>query len=112
MNSKSRDPCKGLEKGLKSPQDKLFDATGPLTQIFMLAYEAYAPSISLDPEAVRDWIQRGICLIGNASAAMSAERCRATLLHMVARLADMPECKLGGAKAEGKLFGDAFISEL
>ncbi|XP_053310209.1 uncharacterized protein LOC128472338 [Spea bombifrons] len=111
MNKKGRDPRRGLEKGLKSAQDKLLDVSGPMTQIFVLADEATAQNSPLDPGLIKDWVQRGLCLLGNANAAISAERRKAALLRIDPRLADMADKELG-PKADGKLFGDPFISEL
>lgn len=40
MSKQGRDPCKGLEKGLKSAQDKFFDVGYSLAQVFALTDEA------------------------------------------------------------------------
>lgn len=82
MIKQGRDPRKGIEKGLKAVQDNILDISGPLTQI-----------------------------LANAHVALLAERWRAALYRIDARLADMAEKELGLAAA-GTLFGELFIAEL
>ncbi|KAM4706231.1 uncharacterized protein WCC33_010951 [Rhinophrynus dorsalis] len=111
MTRSGRDPRKGIEKGLKASQDKLLDILGPLAKILVFADQALEHGDSLDANAIREWAQRSICLLGNANAAISAERRKAALLRIDPKLAELGSKELGPS-ANGLLFGDQFIAEL
>ncbi|CAH2301139.1 Hypothetical predicted protein [Pelobates cultripes] len=65
----------------------------------------------LDLDVAIGWIQRAICLIGNANMAVSAERRKAILLKIDLKLATMAISE-PGPSAEGMLFGDNFVKDL
>ncbi|KAJ1130328.1 hypothetical protein NDU88_008681 [Pleurodeles waltl] len=68
-----KDPNKGLDRAWKGCQDKLLDLSGPITKILELAVQAKETDTPLDPEAILEWTQRAICLLGNANCSMSTE---------------------------------------
>ncbi|KAM4698707.1 LOW QUALITY PROTEIN: uncharacterized protein WCC33_014241 [Rhinophrynus dorsalis] len=111
MSRSGRDPRKGIEKGLKTAQDKLLDVLGPLSQVLYFADLAMSDGSVLDAGAIREWAQRSICLLGNANVALSTERRKAALLRIDAKLADLGSKDLGPA-AKGLLFGESFIMDL
>lgn len=53
----SRDSRKGIEKGLRSVQDKLFNISGPLMQILVLVNDLLSQSTPLDLALIRDSTQ-------------------------------------------------------
>ncbi|KAM4698712.1 uncharacterized protein WCC33_014250 [Rhinophrynus dorsalis] len=106
-----RDPRKGVDHALKSCQDKLLDILGPLTKIFELSEEALQSKSNVDTQVLREWVQRAICLLGNANSAIASERRRALLLRIDPKLADMANSE-PGPSARGQLFGDTFIKDL
>lgn len=91
MIKRGRDPRKGFEKGLKRVQDKLLDVAGPLTQALVITDGAIAQVSAPDPLILWDWLQRCICLLGNANSALSAERRHTVLLRFDPQLMDMAE---------------------
>lgn len=111
MAKEGHDPCKGIEKGLKTAQDKLLDIARPLTQALVLTDEAISQGIPLDPMLIWDWRQQYVCLLGNVNSSLLAERRRAVLLRMDRQLAGMADKELCPS-AEGFLFGERFASEL
>ncbi|KAM4697809.1 uncharacterized protein WCC33_013413 [Rhinophrynus dorsalis] len=111
MSKMGRDPRKGLDKALKSCQDKLLDSLGPITKIFELSEDALLSDTPIDVHILRGWVQRAICLIGNANSALASERRRTLLLRFDPKLADMATSE-PGPSAQGQLFGDSFIKEL
>ncbi|KAM4702972.1 uncharacterized protein WCC33_011531 [Rhinophrynus dorsalis] len=111
MSKTGRDPRKGLDKALKSCQDKLLDSLGPITKIFELSEDALLSDTPIDVHILRGWVQRAICLIGNANSALASERRRTLLLRLDPKLADMATSE-PGPSAQGQLFGDSFIKEL
>ncbi|KAJ1187379.1 hypothetical protein NDU88_004155 [Pleurodeles waltl] len=60
----AKDPKKGLDRAWKGYQDKLLDVSGPLTKIFDLAIQSKETETPLDTEAILQWAQRAICLLG------------------------------------------------
>ncbi|XP_044155389.1 uncharacterized protein LOC122941959 [Bufo gargarizans] len=66
-------PRKGLDSALKAVQDKLLDITGPLAKIFDMAESAKAAGSQVDPEELRGWAQRAICVAGNVNASLAIE---------------------------------------
>ncbi|KAJ1195307.1 hypothetical protein NDU88_004588 [Pleurodeles waltl] len=107
----AKDPKKGLDRAWKGCQDKLLDLSGPLTKILDLAVESKESETPLDTEAILQWAQRAICLLGNANCAMSAERRRSFLIRLDPKLAELAINEAGPA-ANGMLFGEKFISNL
>lgn len=91
MLQQGRDPCKGIEKGLKSAQDKLLDVAGPLTQTLVLTDEAISQGSPLDPLIMWDWLQRFICPLGNATTSLSSKHRRTALLRFNPELTDMAD---------------------
>ncbi|KAJ1184073.1 hypothetical protein NDU88_000883 [Pleurodeles waltl] len=69
----TKDPKKGLDRTWRGLQDKLLDLAGPITKILELAVQAKEANMPLDPEAVLEWAQRAICLLGNTNCAISTE---------------------------------------
>ncbi|KAM4807615.1 LOW QUALITY PROTEIN: uncharacterized protein WCC33_005133 [Rhinophrynus dorsalis] len=106
-----KDPRRGVDQALKSCQDKLLDSLGPLTKIFELSEEALQSKKPIDVQVLRGWVQRAICMIGNANSAIASERRRALLLRIDPKLAEMANSE-PGPSAKGQLFGDTFIKDL
>ncbi|KAM4748674.1 LOW QUALITY PROTEIN: uncharacterized protein WCC33_006046 [Rhinophrynus dorsalis] len=106
-----KDPRRGVDQALKSCQDKLLDSLGPLTKIFELSEEALQTKSPVDIQVLRGWIQRAICMIGNANSAIASERRRALLLRIDPKLAELANSE-PGPSAKGLLFGDTFIKDL
>ncbi|KAM4690570.1 uncharacterized protein WCC33_017974 [Rhinophrynus dorsalis] len=111
LSKSGKDPRKGLDQALKSCQDKLLDSLGPLTKIFELAEEALASKSSVDIHVLCGWVQRAICMVGNANCALASERRRALLLRIDPKLADLATTE-PGPSAKGLLFGESFIKDL
>ncbi|KAM4795627.1 uncharacterized protein WCC33_000689 [Rhinophrynus dorsalis] len=111
MARSGRDPRKGLERGLKTAQDKLLDVLGPLSKILYFTDLSMSEGSPVQAEALREWAQRSICLLGNANVALSTERRKAALLRIDAKLSELGSKDLGPA-AQGLLFGEPFIMEL
>ncbi|KAM4749018.1 stereocilin [Rhinophrynus dorsalis] len=111
LSKSGKDPRKGIDRSLKACQDKLLDILGPITKIFELAEEALKSKSPVDVHVLRGWVQRAICLLGNANSALASERRRAILLKLDPKLADMATSE-PGQSAKGLLFGDSFIKEL
>lgn len=101
---------RALKKDSKA-SDKLLDVVGPLTQSEVITDEVISQGSPPDPLILWDRLQRCICLLGNADAALSAKRRHAVLLCIDPQLTDMAEQNLG-PEAEGLLFGHPFINEL
>ncbi|KAM4696339.1 LOW QUALITY PROTEIN: uncharacterized protein WCC33_015103 [Rhinophrynus dorsalis] len=110
ISKSGKDPRKGLDRALKSCQDKLLDSLGP-HKIFELAETAMQSKTPINTDLLRGWIQRAICLLGNANSAIASERRRAILLRIDPKLAEMANSE-PGPSANGQLFGDSFIKEL
>ncbi|KAJ1181192.1 hypothetical protein NDU88_006402 [Pleurodeles waltl] len=70
----AKDPKKGLDRAWRGCQDKLLDFSSPLTKILDLAIQSKESDTPLDTEAMLQWAQRAICLLGNSNSAMSTER--------------------------------------
>lgn len=102
---------KGIDSALRSCQDKLLDVFGPLTKIFELAESARAENAMVDPEELRGWVQRAICVAGNANASLTTERRKSILFRIDPKLSTMA-LNEPGKEAQGLLFGDSFIKEL
>ncbi|KAM4747505.1 uncharacterized protein WCC33_005072 [Rhinophrynus dorsalis] len=111
LSKSGKDPRKGLDQALKSCQDKLLDSLGPLTKIFELSEEALATKSPVDIHVLRGWVQRAICIVGNANCALASERRRALLLRIDPKLADLATTEPGPA-AKGLLLGESFIKDL
>ncbi|XP_069491214.1 uncharacterized protein [Ambystoma mexicanum] len=111
LSQKGKDPRKGVDKAWRSCQDKLLDVLGPVTQIFEMAEEAAASNSPVDVVMLRGWIQRTVCLLGNANAAISKERRKSLLMRLDSKLADMSE-REAGPSAQGNLFGESFLKDL
>ncbi|KAM4723098.1 uncharacterized protein WCC33_009318 [Rhinophrynus dorsalis] len=111
ITKSGKDPRKGLDRALKSCQDKLLDTLGPLTKIFEISEKALQTNTPIDINFLRGWIQRAICMIGNTNSAIASERRRAILLRIDPKLADMANSE-PGPSANGLLFGDSFIKEI
>ncbi|KAJ1155522.1 hypothetical protein NDU88_008252 [Pleurodeles waltl] len=107
----AKDPKKGLDRAWKGCQDKLLDISGQLTKILDLAVESKETETPLDTEAILQWTQRAICLLGNANCAMSTECRRSFLMRLDPKLAELAINEAGPA-ANGMLFGDKVISNL
>ncbi|XP_040294434.1 glutamate receptor ionotropic, NMDA 2C [Bufo bufo] len=88
-------PHKGLESALKACQDKL-DIFGPLARIFELAESARADDRNVDPEELRGWIQRAICIAGNVNMSLFIERRKAILFKIEPKLANQALTEAGG----------------
>ncbi|CAH2301724.1 Hypothetical predicted protein [Pelobates cultripes] len=110
LNKSDWKPKKGLDFSLKSCQDKIMDTSGPLSKAYELLESAKSDEAELDLDVAIGWIQRAICLIGNANMAVSAERRKAILLKIDPKLATMAISE-PGPSAEG-MFGDNFIKDL
>ncbi|XP_069486881.1 uncharacterized protein [Ambystoma mexicanum] len=111
LSQKGKDPKKGVDKAWRSCQDRLLDILGPVTQIFEMAEEAASSNTPIDVDALRGWIQRTVCLLGNANASICRERRKSLLMRLDSKLADMSE-REGGPAAQGNLFGDSFLKDL
>ncbi|XP_063284931.1 uncharacterized protein LOC134570871 [Pelobates fuscus] len=111
MSRSGRDPRKGVEKGMKAAQDKVLDLLGPIAKILYFADLALSQGSQLDPHIIREWSQRSVCLLGNANATLCTERRKSALIRIDSKLLDLG-AKEFGPKAQGQLFGDAFIAEL
>ncbi|KAJ1134377.1 hypothetical protein NDU88_000829 [Pleurodeles waltl] len=85
--------------------------SGPLTKILDLAIESKETETPLDTEAILQWAQRAICLLGNANCAMSTERRRSFLIRLDPKLPELATNE-AGSSANGMLFGDKFIANL
>ncbi|XP_056430668.1 uncharacterized protein LOC130369424 [Hyla sarda] len=104
-------PKKGVDRSFKSCQDKLMDLLGPLTKILNLAEEASTSDTQVDPETLKGWAQRAICIFGNANASLSNERKRSILLKIDPQLTNLATVEPPNP-TKGMLFGDDFIKEL
>ncbi|XP_053310368.1 uncharacterized protein LOC128472509 [Spea bombifrons] len=104
-------PKKGLDFSLRNCQDKVLDVLGPCARIFEMVEEAISGVTPLDLMSIRGWIQRAICLIGNANTALASERRRAILIKIEPKLVNMATSE-PGTSAKGMLFGDKFVKDL
>ncbi|XP_044140287.1 uncharacterized protein LOC122930766 [Bufo gargarizans] len=104
-------PRKGLDSALRSCQDKLLDIFGPLAKLFELAESARSDGSQIDPEEMRGWVQRAICIAGNTNTSLSIERRKSILFKVDPKLANLALTE-SGADAQGHLFGDSFIKDL
>lgn len=111
FNKGGKDTRRGLDRGLKSCQDRLMDITGPLTSFFEMAETAYLSDSQVDPKEMCEWAQRAVCLLGNANTALSNERRKSILLKLDPKLIELTN-KEGGPASQGQLFGDNFIKEM
>lgn len=69
MAKQGRDYKKGIEKACQSYMTNCLTLQPPLTQILILVDESLFESTPLDPGLVRDWAQRGFCILGNTNVA-------------------------------------------
>ncbi|XP_056400569.1 uncharacterized protein LOC130294571 [Hyla sarda] len=106
-----KNPKKGVDRSFKSCQDKLMDLLGPLSKIMDMADEASASNSTVDTETLKGWIQRAICLFGNANAALSTERKRSILMKIDPQLTNLATAEPANP-TNGMLFGEDFIREL
>ncbi|XP_040272256.1 uncharacterized protein LOC120988684 [Bufo bufo] len=104
-------PRRGLESALKACQDKLLDVFGPLTKIFEMAEIAREANTPIDPEELRGWAQRAICIAGNANSSLSIERRKAILFKIEPKLVNLALTEAAG-EAQGLLFGEPFIKDM
>ncbi|KAJ1179497.1 hypothetical protein NDU88_004731 [Pleurodeles waltl] len=111
ISKNSKDPRKGLDKGLKSWQDWLLNLIGPLTKTFEMAEEAYLNETSVDPKELHQWAQTTLSLLGNANTALSNER-RKHILHNIDLKLIALASKEGGPSRQGHLFGDYFSKDM
>ncbi|CAH2326228.1 Hypothetical predicted protein [Pelobates cultripes] len=102
---------KGLDFALRHCQDKILDVLGPSAKIFDMVETALAGGAPIDPLAIRGWIQRAICLLGNANVALATERRKAILIKIEPKLVALAITE-PGPQAKGLLFGDSFVKEL
>ncbi|CAH2295856.1 Hypothetical predicted protein [Pelobates cultripes] len=65
----------------------------------------------IDLLAIRGWIQRGICLIGNANTALATKRRKAILMKIEPKLINLAISE-PGTQAKGLLFRDDFVKTL
>lgn len=79
--------------------------------MFVLADEALSEGTPFNPSIIRDWVQRIICLLGDANTSISAERHEAALLCIDPSLSDVADKELN-TKGYGNLFGDPLITKL
>ncbi|XP_044140078.1 uncharacterized protein LOC122930634 [Bufo gargarizans] len=104
-------PRRGLESALRSCQDKLLDIFGPLAKLLDLAEVAKAENRQVDPVEVREWVQRAICIAGNANTSLAIERRKAILFKIEPKLSNLALTE-AGKEAQGLLFGESFIKDL
>ncbi|KAM4706237.1 LOW QUALITY PROTEIN: uncharacterized protein WCC33_010960 [Rhinophrynus dorsalis] len=104
-------PKKGLDYSLRNCQDKIFDILGSCIKIFEIVEAAVSSGGCIDPLSVRGWIQRAICLIGNANTALAMKRCKAILLRIEPKLINLATSE-PGPQAKGLLCLDNFVKEL
>ncbi|KAM8977614.1 uncharacterized protein RCH25_047525 [Pelodytes ibericus] len=102
---------KGLDFSLRVCQDKVLDIMGPCAKIFELVETGLSNDTPVDLPTIKGWIQRVICLIGNANTAIATERRKAILLKIEPKLVNMAVTE-PGPPAKGLLFGDNFVKEL
>ncbi|KAM8939450.1 LOW QUALITY PROTEIN: uncharacterized protein RCH25_053096 [Pelodytes ibericus] len=102
---------KGLDFSLRVCQDKVLDIMGPCAKIFELVETGLSNDTPVDLPTIKGWIQRVICLIGNANTAIATERRKAILLKIEPKLVNMAVTE-PGPQAKGLLFGDNFVKEL
>ncbi|XP_063289505.1 uncharacterized protein LOC134573649 [Pelobates fuscus] len=96
---------------MRNCQDKFLDTLGPVTKLYELLESAQSTGAPVDFEVAFGWLQRLICMIGNANTAMSTERRKAILLKIEPKLANMASNE-PGASANGLLFGESFVKDL
>ncbi|KAJ1178338.1 hypothetical protein NDU88_003584 [Pleurodeles waltl] len=108
ITKNSKDPRKGLDKGLKSCQVRLVDLNGHITKMLELAEKAYLNEASVDPKKLRQWAH---CLLGNANTALSNGRRKSIFLRIDPKFKDLAS-KEGGPSTQGHLFGDDFIKDM
>ncbi|XP_056375992.1 uncharacterized protein LOC130291262 [Hyla sarda] len=106
-----KNPKKGVDRSFKSCQDKLMDLLGPLSKILDMADEASNSNTTVDTETLKGWIQRAICIFGNANSALSTERKRSILMKIDPQLTNLATAEPVNP-TNGMLFGDDFIREL
>ncbi|XP_040275286.1 uncharacterized protein LOC120990501 [Bufo bufo] len=104
-------PKKGLDSALRSCQDKVLDVFGPLAKIFELAEAARTEGSPIDPEELRGWTQRAICIAGNANTSLAIERRKAILFKIDPKLSNLALTE-AGKDAQGLLFGESFIKDM
>ncbi|CAH2322205.1 Hypothetical predicted protein [Pelobates cultripes] len=98
-----------IASSMRKPLDKnkVLDILGPAAKIL----EVVEDNQELVRATICGWIQRVICLIGNANTAMATERCKSILLKIEPKLVHMA-LNEPGAQANGLLFGENFVKEL
>lgn len=106
-----RDPRKGMERSLKSCQDRLLDTLGPLCRLIDLIEENYINGSQPDINLLRGWSQRTLILLGNANASLNTERRKVVLSKIDPKLCDMAE-KESSNNPNGLLFGEDLIKGL
>lgn len=106
-----QDPKRGIDRSWRACQDKLLDTAGPLAKILDMAEDAKATGILISPDTLSRWAQRAVIFLGNANAAIAAERRRSLLIKIDPKLGDLATSEAGPI-AEGNLFGDPFVKEL
>ncbi|CAH2325637.1 Hypothetical predicted protein, partial [Pelobates cultripes] len=111
LNKSGWKPKKGLDYSLKGCQDKILDTVGPLSKLYELLDAARAGDSVLDVDVARGWVQRAICLLGNANTAISAEKHKAILLKIDPKLAAMKVAEPSSSN-DKMLFGDTFVKDL
>ncbi|XP_069088966.1 uncharacterized protein [Pleurodeles waltl] len=111
MKKFGKDPKKGLDRSWRLCQDKLLDATCPLTKILDMAFLAKESGTPMDTDVLIGWAQRSLCFLGNANCAISSERQKSILMRIDPKLTDLA-CSEAGPSADGLLFGSSFIKEL
>ncbi|CAH2312094.1 Hypothetical predicted protein [Pelobates cultripes] len=111
LNKSDWKPKKGLDYSLKGCQDKILDTLGSLSKLYELLDAARAADLALDVDVAIGWVQRAICLLGNANTAMSTERHKAILLKINPKLAAMTVAEPSSSD-DGMLFGTTFVKDL
>ncbi|CAH2224707.1 Hypothetical predicted protein, partial [Pelobates cultripes] len=104
-------PKKGLDCSLRNCQVKFLDTLSPITKLYELLETAQSGETRLYYNTSFGWLQRLVCMVGNANSAMSTKRRKAILLKIEPKLASMATNEPGAA-AKGLLFGKSFVKEL
>ncbi|XP_053321093.1 uncharacterized protein LOC128492534 [Spea bombifrons] len=104
-------PRKALEFSLRNCQDKLLDTLGPVTKLFELLEAGKASPAAFNFDEALGWLQRLVCLTGNANSALCAERRKSILIKIEPKLVNMAT-KEPGQAANGLLFGDSFVKDV
>ncbi|KAJ1083750.1 hypothetical protein NDU88_003905 [Pleurodeles waltl] len=107
----TKDPKKGLDMAWRGCQDNLLDRPSPLTKNLELAFQAKEAHPLLGPGESLEWVQRAICLLGNANCSMSRERQKLFITRIDPKLAELASSE-AGTMVKGLLFGDKFVKDL